>query len=74
MIEKFGGGGKKENNPNLQMDDLMKTVFRDAIDFVGRFVAERGTDGEMAFSELNGYKILFAPITKTLITDFKVNP
>jgi hypothetical protein len=69
VIDRFGG---KQSNPNLPMDDLMKTVFRDAIDYIGRFISERGMQGECLFAKQEGYEILFGPMNKHLITDFKV--
>lgn len=69
VIDRFGG---KQSNPNLPMDDMMKMVFRDAIDYIGRFISERGFQGESMFSKQDGYQILFTPMNKTLITDFKV--
>jgi hypothetical protein len=56
------------------MDDLMKTLFRDAIDYIGRFVSERGMQGECLFAKQEGYEILFRPMNKHMITDFKVAP
>lgn len=69
IIDRFGG---KQANPNLPMDDGMKMVFRDAIDYIGRFVSERGFQGESMLSQQDGYDILFTPMNKNLIIDFKV--
>lgn len=55
------------------MDDLMKAIFRDAIDYIGRFVSERGVHGELHLAEQDGYKLLFGAMNKTLIADYKVN-
>lgn len=69
IIDRFGG---KQSTPNLPMDDLMKTLFRDAVDYIGRFISERGMQGECLFAKQEGYEILFAPMNKHMITDFKV--
>jgi hypothetical protein len=71
VIDRFGG---RQSNPSLPMDDLMKTLFRDAIDYIGRFVSERGMQGECLFAKQEGYEILFRPMNKHMITDFKVAP
>ena len=55
------------------MDDIMKAIFRDAIDYIGRFISERGVQGEELFANQNGYEALFAPMNKNLVIDFKVS-
>jgi hypothetical protein len=54
------------------MDDIMKTVFRDAVDYIGRLISERGIQGEGLLAKHGAYEILFTSMKKSLFTDFKV--